>query len=51
MPAKKIGISLPEDLLKEIDKYAAIDDRSRSNFICTVLRKAIEDRKKEEDQE
>ncbi|WP_309382013.1 CopG family ribbon-helix-helix protein [Cerasicoccus frondis] len=33
----QISISLPQDLVKKIDKLAATENRNRSNFIATAL--------------
>lgn len=35
----QISISLPSVLVEQIDQMAAADNRNRSNFIATTLRK------------
>lgn len=40
LPGKtQISISLPEELVKRIDKLAEGENRNRSNFIATKLEK------------
>lgn len=33
----QISISLPQDLVKQIDEMARLDNRNRSNFIANTL--------------
>lgn len=33
----QISISLPQDLVKQIDEMAKLDNRNRSNFIANTL--------------
>ncbi|MGF1453678.1 MAG: ribbon-helix-helix protein, CopG family [Opitutales bacterium] len=33
----QISISVPEDLIREIDALAKAENRNRSNYICNVL--------------
>jgi len=40
MPVKKIAISVPTDVLEEVDKAAATSGKSRSGYIAELLRKA-----------
>ena len=47
----QISISLPCGLLGVIDKMAAQDNRTRSNFIVNVLRKAAREWAQESAQE
>lgn len=35
----QISINLPRELIAQIDEMAAADNRNRSNFIATTLRK------------
>lgn len=42
---KKINITVDTDLLKQIDKLAKDSNRSRSNYIETVINKYLEDKK------
>lgn len=37
----QISLSLPKALLDEIDELAGADNRSRSNWIVTVIKKAV----------
>lgn len=39
MSVKKIAISVPEDVLHQIDRAAAARDTTRSGFITEVLRR------------
>lgn len=41
----QISISMPKSLLTEIDEEAAADNRSRSNWIVTELRAAVQERR------
>lgn len=43
----QISISLPRELVAQIDKMAAVDNRNRSNFIANTLRKMAEKNAKE----
>ena len=43
----QISISLPRELVAQIDKMAAADNRNRSNFIANTLRKMAEKNAKE----
>ena len=38
----QISISLPRELVAQIDKMAEADNRNRSNFIANTLRKMTE---------
>lgn len=38
----QISISLPRELIAQIDQMAAADNRNRSNFIATTLRRIAE---------
>lgn len=38
----QISISLPRELVAQIDKMAEADNRNRSNFIANTLRKMAE---------
>lgn len=40
----QISISLPSELIGQIDQMAAADNRNRSNFIATTLRKITEEK-------
>ena len=40
----QISISLPSVLVKQIDQMAAADNRNRSNFIATTLRRIAEEK-------
>lgn len=46
--SKKIIISLPTDLLAEIDKYAKAHNYNRSEFIRFAIRRVIEQNKKDD---
>ena len=39
MPTKKIAISVPEDVIAEVDRAAADAGTTRSGFITSVLRR------------
>lgn len=39
----QISISLPRELVAQIDEMAAADNRNRSNFISNVFRKLAEE--------
>jgi len=43
---KRIMISLPEKLLKEVDDLASIEQRNRSEFIREAMKLYISERKK-----
>lgn len=43
----QISISLPRELVAQIDKMAEADNRNRSNFIANTLRKMAEKNAKE----
>lgn len=43
----QISISLPPELVAQIDKMAEADNRNRSNFIANTLRKMAEKNAKE----
>ena len=45
MSAKVINISLPEDLLREIDEAARSDSRTRSEFFREAARTYMENRR------
>jgi metal-responsive CopG/Arc/MetJ family transcriptional regulator len=45
MSAKVINISLPEDLLREIDEAARSDSRTRSEFLREAARTYMENRR------
>lgn len=38
----QISISLPRELIGQIDQMAALDNRNRSNFISNTLRRIAE---------
>lgn len=40
----QISISLPSVLVEQIDQMAAADNRNRSNFIATTLRRIAEEK-------
>lgn len=40
----QISISLPRELIGQIDQMAALDNRNRSNFISNTLRKIAEEK-------
>lgn len=40
----QISISLPSVLVKQIEQMAAADNRNRSNFIATTLRRIAEEK-------
>lgn len=40
----QISISLPSELVAQIDQIAALDNRNRSNFISNTLRKIAEEK-------
>ncbi len=40
----QISISLPRELIGQIDQMAAADNRNRSNFITTTLRRIAEEK-------
>lgn len=39
----QISISLPQNLVEQIDKMAEIDNRNRSNFIANTLQNLAKD--------
>lgn len=45
-PSKKIMISLPEELLKDIDEAAAAEHRSRSGLVREATREYVARRRK-----
>lgn len=40
MAAKKFAISIPEDVMKQVDRAASLRGVTRSRFIASVLRRA-----------
>lgn len=40
----QISISLPRELIGQIDQMAAADNRNRSNFIANTLRRIAEEK-------
>jgi len=44
---KRIMISLPQKLLSEVDGVAAMEDRSRSEFIREAMKLYLQERNKE----
>ena len=40
----QISVSLPRELVGQIDEMAAADNRNRSNFISNVFRKFAEEK-------
>lgn len=40
----QISISLPRELIGQIDQMAALDNRNRSNFISNTLRRIAEEK-------
>ena len=40
----QISISLPRELIGQIDQMAAADNRNRSNFISNTLRRIAEEK-------
>jgi metal-responsive CopG/Arc/MetJ family transcriptional regulator len=40
MPAKKFAISIPEDVMAQVDRAAAAQGVTRSRFIAKVLQRA-----------
>lgn len=40
----QISISLPRELIDQIDQMAAADNRNRSNFIANTLRRIAEEK-------
>lgn len=40
----QISISLPSELVAQIDQMAALDNRNRSNFISNTLRRIAEEK-------
>ncbi len=40
----QISISLPQELIKQIDKMARLDNRNRSNFIANALSQIAKER-------
>ena len=42
MKSIRVNLSLPEDMVKEIDKHAKREERTRSNYILWVLKKHLE---------
>lgn len=44
MPARKFAISIPEDVMKQVDRAAASRGVTRSRFIAEVLRRAAQAR-------
>lgn len=45
MPLRKTAITIPEDLLAEVDRAARERRESRSRFVTRVLRKAVRARR------
>ena len=45
MGARVINISLPDDLLREIDEYAKVERRTRSELFREAARQYIENRR------
>lgn len=45
MPTRKTVITIPEDLLAEVDQLAAQRNESRSAFITRILRVALQSRR------
>ena len=45
MPAHKTAVTLPQELLAEVDRVAADRGQSRSAFVVTVLRRAMRARR------
>ena len=45
MGAKVINISLPDELLREVDEYARLERRSRSELFREAARQYIENRR------
>ncbi len=41
MPSVKVSLSLPEELLKMVDKAAEENKMSRSEFVTRILEKAL----------
>lgn len=42
-------LSLPPNLLSQLDKLAQQEDRSRSNMVAVILRKELETRQEADD--
>lgn len=42
MATVRVGLSLPEDMVKTIDEQADKEERTRSNYILWVLKKHLE---------
>ena len=51
MEHKRISISLPEDIIADIDNLTALSGVSRSAFIETVIRKYLAERRRIENRE
>ena len=44
---KTISLTIPEDLLRRLDRLANIDMRSRSGYIAKIVKEHIEGNEKE----
>ena len=47
MTTVKIAISMPEELVKEVDAVRKVEDISRSGYITRLVRKAVRAERKE----
>ena len=45
MTSVRVGLSLPEEMVKSIDEQAEKEERTRSNYILWVLKKHLEETK------